>query len=135
MSKNLNDQKLEKLISDCLNDFYQSRLQRLDKLKLKTILRRKNPYLFKALSFLTVKQLKSMIPKCDFYYDNDNKDLMILNLLCSLRRKKIDNLEEYEFKIDYLLSDYIKFPVVVLDFIEENYDTCNKEFQKLLFSK
>jgi hypothetical protein len=93
------------------------------------------PYLFKALSFLTVKQLKSMIPKCDFYYDNDNKDLMILNLLCSLRRKKIDNLEEYEFKIDYLLSDYIKFPVVVLDFIEENYDTCNKEFQKLLFSK
>jgi hypothetical protein len=50
MSKNLNDQKLEKLISDCLNDFYQSRLQRLDKLKLKTILRRKNPYLFKALN-------------------------------------------------------------------------------------
>jgi len=50
MSKNLDSGTLEKLISDCLNDFYQSRLQRLDKLELKTILRRKNPYLFKALN-------------------------------------------------------------------------------------
>lgn len=90
------------------------------------------PYLFKALSFLTVKQLKSMIPKCDFYYDNDNKDLMILNLLCSLKRKKIENLEKYFFPIEYLLSDYNKFPLIVLDFIEENYITCNSEFTKLL---
>ncbi len=50
MSKNLDSKSLEQLISNCLNDFYQSRLQRLDKLKLKTILRRKNPYLFKALN-------------------------------------------------------------------------------------
>jgi len=93
------------------------------------------PYLFKALSFLTVKQLKSMIPKCDFYYDNDNKDLMILNLLCSLKRKKIENLEEYFLPIEYLLSDYNKFPSIVLEFIEENYITCNSEFKKLIFSK
>jgi len=50
MSKNLDSKSLEKFISNCLNDFYQSRLQKLDKLKLKTILRRKNPYLFKALN-------------------------------------------------------------------------------------
>lgn len=50
MSKKSSNDLLEKLISDCLNDFYQSRLQRLDKLKLKTILKRKNPYLFKALN-------------------------------------------------------------------------------------
>ena len=42
--------KLEYLIEKCLNDFYESRLARLEELKLKIILRRKNPYLFKALN-------------------------------------------------------------------------------------
>ncbi len=41
---------LEKLISDCLHDFYKRRLQRLERLHLVTFLRRKNPYLFKALA-------------------------------------------------------------------------------------
>lgn len=50
MSKKLDSGNLEKLISECLNSFYQSRLQKLDGLKLKTIIRRKNPYLFKALN-------------------------------------------------------------------------------------
>ena len=50
MTKKTDGKILEKLIESSLNDFYKSRLQRLDKLKLKTILRRKNPYLFKALN-------------------------------------------------------------------------------------
>ena len=50
MAKKTDGKTLEKLIESSLNDFYKSRLQRLDKLKLKTILRRKNPYLFKALN-------------------------------------------------------------------------------------
>lgn len=41
--------ELENLIEQSLNDFYKSRLERLDDLKLKIVLQRKNPYLFKAL--------------------------------------------------------------------------------------
>jgi len=40
--------QLETLISRCLRDFYEHRLQRLGELCLKDFLRRKNPYLFRA---------------------------------------------------------------------------------------
>lgn len=46
----MNADELEALISKCLQDFYNRRLQRLEKLKLKDILRKKNPYLFRALA-------------------------------------------------------------------------------------
>lgn len=42
--------ELEHLISECLQDFYKRRLQRLEQLHLRFFLRRKNPYLFKALA-------------------------------------------------------------------------------------
>lgn len=41
--------ELQALISKCLQDFYERRVRRLDKLRLKDFLRRKNPYLFRAL--------------------------------------------------------------------------------------
>lgn len=46
----VNTNELEALISKCLQDFYKRRFQRLEKLRLKVFLRRKNPYLFKALA-------------------------------------------------------------------------------------
>jgi len=46
----LDTSELEKLISECLQDFYRRRLQKLEQLRLKTFLRRKNPYLFRALA-------------------------------------------------------------------------------------
>jgi len=45
----INPTKLEKLIEESLNDFYTSRLEKLGELKLRNVLKRKNPYLFKAL--------------------------------------------------------------------------------------
>lgn len=45
----MDTQELEKLIAKCLQDFYQRRMRRINELKLKDFLRRKNPYLFKAL--------------------------------------------------------------------------------------
>lgn len=50
MNSKIDSNQLQKLIAENLNEFYKSRLQRLDDLKLKTVLRRKNPYLFKALN-------------------------------------------------------------------------------------
>lgn len=41
--------RLQRLIANCLQDFYDHRMQRLETLKLKQILRRKNPYLYKAI--------------------------------------------------------------------------------------
>lgn len=41
--------ELEVLISKCLKDFYERRLQKVRGLRLRTFLRRKNPYLFRAL--------------------------------------------------------------------------------------
>lgn len=45
----MNTKELEKLIARCLQDFYDRRLQRLETLKLKDYLKRKNPYLYKAI--------------------------------------------------------------------------------------
>ena len=45
----LNPDKLEALIKQCLNDFHERRIKTLEKLNLRKVLRRKNPYLFKAL--------------------------------------------------------------------------------------
>ncbi|MBI5286052.1 MAG: hypothetical protein HY878_00480 [Deltaproteobacteria bacterium] len=45
----MNTKALERLIAKCLQDFYNRRLQRLETLKLKDYLKRKNPYLYKAI--------------------------------------------------------------------------------------
>jgi hypothetical protein len=45
----VNTDELQSLISKCLQDFYERRVRRLKQLRLKYFLRRKNPYLFKAL--------------------------------------------------------------------------------------
>lgn len=45
----MNIKELEKLIARCLRDFYDRRLQNLETLKLKKYLKRKNPYLYKAI--------------------------------------------------------------------------------------
>lgn len=45
----LDNAALQTLIADRLNEFYRRRLYRLNTLQLKAILRRKNPYLFKAI--------------------------------------------------------------------------------------
>jgi hypothetical protein len=45
----LDPDKLEALIKKCLDDFHERRIKMLEKLNLRKVLRRKNPYLFKAL--------------------------------------------------------------------------------------
>jgi len=62
--------KLEALIKKCLNDFYEKRFETLQKLKLRQVLKRKNPYLFKALgtelaSEIVKKVLEAYISSSD----------------------------------------------------------------------
>ena len=41
-------EEVRKYVEENISDFHIKRVEKLDQLKLKTILRRKNPYLFKA---------------------------------------------------------------------------------------
>ncbi len=49
--------ELESLINKCLRDFYERRLQRTKELELKVFLRRKNPYLFRALGIQKASEI------------------------------------------------------------------------------
>lgn len=44
-------------VEDHIGTFHQKRIDCLDKLKLKTVLKKKNPYLFKAKHILTAEQI------------------------------------------------------------------------------
>lgn len=53
----MNINELEALISKCLQDFYERRVQKLNQLRLKDFLRRKNPYLLRALDTQTAQEI------------------------------------------------------------------------------
>jgi hypothetical protein len=53
----MSDKRLEKLVLDSLERFYERRLAKLKKLDLRHILRRKNPFLFRALGFTKASEL------------------------------------------------------------------------------
>lgn len=45
----MDTERLEELIANSLHDFYERRMRRISELKLKQFMRRKNPYLFRAV--------------------------------------------------------------------------------------
>ena len=55
--KPLNPDDVLKYVEDNIGTFHEKRIQNLDKLKLSKVLRRKNPYLFKAKYVLTAEKI------------------------------------------------------------------------------
>ncbi len=55
--KQINLNNVQKYVEDNIGTFHSKRLQNLEKLKLKLVLERKNPYLFKAKNILTANDL------------------------------------------------------------------------------
>jgi len=53
----LDIKQIEKYVSENIGDFHSRRVEKLEDLKLRTVLRRKNPYLFKAKNILTAQDL------------------------------------------------------------------------------
>jgi hypothetical protein len=53
----MNTNELQTLISKCLQDFYERRLQKVSELKLHNFLRRKNPYLLRALGIQKASEI------------------------------------------------------------------------------
>ena len=64
----LNLKDVIQYVEENIGDFHKKRIKRLDNLKLTDVLKRKNPYLFKAKYILTSEQIvKSIIRrKCAF---------------------------------------------------------------------
>jgi len=60
--KTLNLKEVTQYVEENIGSFHQKRIQSLDNLKLTNVLRRKNPYLFKAKYILTAEQIvKSLV--------------------------------------------------------------------------
>ncbi len=57
----MDTEQLQGLISKCLQDFYQRREKKLASLKLREFLRRKNPYLFRALGTQNASEIVTTI--------------------------------------------------------------------------
>lgn len=55
--KKLSLKEVTKYVKDNIGVFHQKRIARLNKLKLKTVLKKKNPYLFKAKHVLTANEI------------------------------------------------------------------------------
>lgn len=53
----MDTEDLEALISECLRDFYERRIQKISGIRLRQSLRRKNPYLFKALGIQKASEI------------------------------------------------------------------------------
>lgn len=57
MKNKLDISEVRKYVEDNIGDFHAKRVESLGKLKLKTILKKKNPYLFRAKNILTAQEL------------------------------------------------------------------------------
>ena len=53
----MNADQLEQLVRECLANFYRRRVSALDGLNLRDLLRRKNPYLFRAAAIATASEM------------------------------------------------------------------------------
>lgn len=59
--KNLNLKDVTLYVKENIGIFHQKRIQSIDKLKLKQVLKRKNPYLFKAKNVLTAEKIIKLL--------------------------------------------------------------------------
>lgn len=57
MTHPVDDHVLEEIVQRSLNDFYRRRIEKLDGLRLKDALRRKNPYLFRAIGMAEASEI------------------------------------------------------------------------------
>ena len=69
----LNLKQVEKFISKNIGSFHENRLLKLQKLKLKDILKRKNPYLFKCKNVLVAGDLVK--PILDAYLSSQEETI------------------------------------------------------------
>jgi hypothetical protein len=71
--KPLNLNEVRQYVEDHIGEFHAKRLERLEKLKLNTVLKRKNPYLFKAKNIVTAQDFVRQV--LDAYLSSQEETL------------------------------------------------------------
>ena len=72
----LNLTDVTQYVEENIGTFHQKRIERLNKLKLKTVLKKKNPYLFKAKHLLTANEIVQGI--ADAYISSGEETIFVL---------------------------------------------------------
>lgn len=99
----LDPNKLEELIKKCLNDFYERRFEKLEKLRLKQVLKRKNPYLFKALG---TEQASEIVKKILEAYISSSDETIFGNIYFEQIALNLPNVTVSDAKgVDLILNE------------------------------
>jgi hypothetical protein len=75
----LDSKKLESMIKKCLNDFHERRIEKLKGMRLREVLKRKNPYLFRALG---TEQAAEIVKKILEAYVSSSDETIFRVLTC-----------------------------------------------------
>jgi len=99
----LDPNKLENLIKKCLNDFYERRFEKLEKLRLRQVLKRKNPYLFKALG---TEQASEIVKKILEAYISSSDETIFGNIYFEQIALNLPNITVSDGKgVDLILNE------------------------------
>lgn len=98
----MNEKELEKLIAKSLNDFYKRRINRLDTLNLKKVLKRKNPYLFRSMGIEKASEIVETILSA---YISSSDETIFGNaffepIACKISGSKVSDAEGVDFTIE-----------------------------------
>lgn len=98
----MNAKKLEKLIANSLDDFYNRRMNRLETLNLNKFLKRKNPYLFRAIGTEKASELVESILSA--YISSSDEtifgDAFFESIACITSGGKVSDAEGVDFTIE-----------------------------------
>lgn len=59
----INSKQLEQIVQDALDEFYERRINNINTLKLRNVLKRKNPYLYRAIGYVTANEIVEELMK------------------------------------------------------------------------
>jgi len=127
----LDPEKLEELIKKCLNDFYERRFETLKTLKLRQVLKRKNPYLFKALG---TEQASEIIKKVLEAYISSSDETIFGNVYFEQIARNLPNIAVSNAKgVDLIVEEERVIHAYALKSGPNPYNASQKERQNTEF--
>lgn len=124
--------ELQTLISKCLQGFYERRVRKLEKLRLKDFLRRKNPYLFKALG--TQKAQDIIEPLLTAYIGASDETMFGEAFFEPIARIAVGAKVSDAEGVDFIIESEDRFLAVALKSGPNIYNASQKKRQSQEFS-
>lgn len=123
--------KLEELIKRCLNEFYQRRFEKLKSLRLRQVLKRKNPYLFKALG---TEQASEIVKKVLEAYISASDETIFGNVYFEQIARNLPNIKVSDAKgVDLIVEKERVIHAYALKSGPNPYNASQKERQNTEF--